>query len=73
MTTYWMEDGSFPPELSVNRRQLVDRYNRAVGAPGPSELAHEEAFIAGKVSYDDAVAFVRLAEYIIAAVDARFT
>lgn len=72
MATYWMEDGSYSPELGADRRNLVERYNEIAGTPRPNEFASQEAFVAGKVSHEEAVSFVRLAEYVIDAIDSRF-
>jgi hypothetical protein len=63
----WNEALSNSPELAASRRELVERFNRVVGTPGPNEIAFQEAFVAEKVTHDEAVSFVRYAEYMIAA------
>lgn len=72
MTVYSNKDGSHSPELAVNRRRLIERYNQIVGQPRTGEILFQEAFIAGRVAHDDAVSFIRLAEHMIAAAESGF-
>lgn len=55
MGNYWNEDESSSPELSINRRRLVEQNNRVVGKPEPNEVAFQDALIAQKMAYDEAV------------------
>jgi len=50
----------------LNRQNLVAVFNNTVGKPSSEGLAIQVAFIAGTCTYDDAVAYVRYAEYMIA-------
>jgi hypothetical protein len=69
MATYADQDRATTPELAIDRRRLVEQFNRAVGPPAPNEVTFQEAFVADKVTYDEAVSYVRFAEHMIAAVD----
>lgn len=67
MDQYWPSSptSSDTPELALNRQKLVDRFNVVVGPRTPQELEFQATFVLGNVSYDDAVSFVRFAEYVI--------
>lgn len=69
MRNFWpmTQDELDTPELMVNREELVDRFNNVVGMLGREEKAFQESFIVGKVSYDEAVSYVRFCQHMIAA------
>jgi len=68
MRLYWPKQGGDPeePHLIFNRKVLVERFNKIVGAPSANDVMFQIAFIAGKVPYEDAVSFARLASYRVA-------
>lgn len=53
-------------EQHLNRNNLVSVFNDAVGRPSPEAEAQQDAFIAGMCTFDEAVSYVRYAEYMIA-------
>jgi hypothetical protein len=69
MQSYWPHPTTEPdtPLLTANRQRLVDLFNAVAGGRTPDELVFQAAFVAGTVSYDDAVSFVRFAEYTVIA------
>jgi len=68
MRIYWPQQGGDPqePHLVFNRKVLVKRFNKVVGAPSANDVMFQIAFIAGKVPCEDAVLFARLVSYKVA-------
>jgi hypothetical protein len=72
MRSYW-PDESTPDtiEMHLSRRNLVSLFNQTVGQPGSEALEMQEAFICGKMTYEEAISFVRYAEYMVSASNDR--
>lgn len=68
MRLYWPKQGGDPeePHLVFNRKILVERFNKIVGTPSANDVMFQIAFIAGKVPYENAISFIRLATHTVA-------
>lgn len=53
--------------LIKNRQDLVDRYNKAVGAPGPLVTELQRHFLAGEMASDRIPQYVEQCEAMIEA------
>lgn len=73
MRRYWPEvETEDTDELHRNRQNLVAVFNQIVGQPSSEGLASQTAFINRTISYDEAVSYVRYAEYMVSTCNLKF-
>lgn len=57
--------------LLLDRQNLIDQFNAAIGAPGQVVQEMQQDFVRGKMPYDEMVSYVRFCEYMIHAIKER--